>query len=66
MNRIDIIGQNGNDGDHYAMLKNEERTKCEVWSRVMGYHRPVMSFNVGKKQEFKDRKPFTESAIKQK
>lgn len=31
------------------------RTRCEVWSRVMGYLRPVSQWNVGKKQEFKDR-----------
>lgn len=42
-------------------LKDEERTRCEVWTRVMGYHRPVQAYNVGKKQEFKDRKYFTEA-----
>jgi len=25
------------------------RTKCLVYTRVMGYHRPVESFNIGKK-----------------
>lgn len=40
------------------VLKEEERTKCEVWTRVMGYHRPVSQFNKGKKQEFKERKMF--------
>lgn len=43
-------------------LKPEERTRCEVWTRVMGYHRPVSSFNVGKKGEHKERKHFTEGA----
>ena len=33
----------------------EKRTKCTVWSRVMGYHRPVEGFNVGKKGEHKER-----------
>ncbi|WP_028453567.1 anaerobic ribonucleoside-triphosphate reductase [Chitinilyticum aquatile] len=42
-------------------LKDEERTRCEVWTRVMGYHRPVTSFNVGKKGEFAERKFFEES-----
>jgi anaerobic ribonucleoside-triphosphate reductase len=37
-------------------LKDEERTQCEVWTRVMGYHRPTSSFNPGKVSEFKDRK----------
>ena len=32
--------------------------RCEVWSRVCGYFRPVASWNKGKKQEFADRKPF--------
>ncbi|WP_262926920.1 ribonucleoside triphosphate reductase [Cellulomonas soli] len=35
---------------------------CEVWTRVMGYHRPVSSFNVGKKGEHAERTPFQESA----
>ena len=29
--------------------------KCECWSRVTGFFRPVENFNVGKKQEFKER-----------
>jgi len=35
-----------------------ERTKCEVWSRVCGYLRPTISWNDGKREEFKDRKVF--------
>ena len=35
-----------------------ERTKCEVYSRVVGYLRPVSQWHKGKKQEFKDRKVF--------
>jgi len=34
---------------------NQKRTKCEVYSRVVGYLRPVAAWNPGKKQEFKDR-----------
>ena len=41
-------------------LDDNERTTCEVWSRVMGYHRPVSEFNRGKKEEFYERKCFTE------
>lgn len=41
-------------------LNDRERTACEVWSRVMGYHRPVSEFNRGKKEEFYERKCFTE------
>lgn len=33
---------------------------CEVWTRVMGYHRPVSSFNIGKKGEHAERTPFRE------
>ena len=32
--------------------------KCEVYSRVCGYFRPVSNWNKGKKEEFKDRKTF--------
>jgi anaerobic ribonucleoside-triphosphate reductase len=35
-----------------------ERTKCEVFSRVCGYIRPVAQWNVGKAQEFADRTMF--------
>ena len=34
--------------------------KCEVYSRVVGYHRPVDNWNLGKKEEFKDRVAFSE------
>jgi ribonucleoside-triphosphate reductase len=36
---------------------------CEVWTRVMGYHRPVSSFNIGKKGEHQERTPFREPAL---
>jgi len=49
------------------MSKNEilnknqaKRTKCIVYTRVMGYHRPVESFNIGKKAEHKQREYFKE------
>jgi len=28
---------------------------CEVYSRVVGYYRPVQNWNKGKTEEFKDR-----------
>ena len=37
-----------------------ERTKCTVYTRVMGYHRPVETFNLGKKGEFRERRHFSE------
>lgn len=39
-----------------------KRTRCEVWTRVMGYHRPVSHFNIGKKAEHYSRKHFVECA----
>jgi hypothetical protein len=38
----------------------QHRSKCLVYTRVMGYHRPVESFNTGKKGEHRERKHFTE------
>ena len=43
-------------------LDAAERQPCEVWTRVMGYHRPVSSFNIGKKGEFYERTFFQENA----
>ena len=37
-----------------------KRTKCMVYTRVMGYHRPVESFNIGKQGEHKERVSFIE------
>jgi ribonucleoside-triphosphate reductase len=34
--------------------------RCEVWTRVMGYHRPVSSFNTGKQGEHRERVSFRE------
>jgi anaerobic ribonucleoside-triphosphate reductase len=44
------------------MLRDEERQRCEVWTRVMGYHRPVASFNIGKQGEHTQRRFFVERA----
>ena len=41
-------------------LVDSERQRCEIWTRVMGYHRPVSSFNIGKKGEFHERRFFEE------
>lgn len=41
-------------------LDDKERQPTEVWTRVMGYHRPVSEFNKGKKSEYYSRKCFCE------
>jgi hypothetical protein len=46
-------------------LKDEERTRCEVWTRVMGYHRPTSSFNKGKQSEHRERRFFVEDRCSQ-
>ena len=42
-------------------LSDDERQPCEIWTRVMGYHRPVNSFNRGKQGEFHERICFVEN-----
>lgn len=41
----------------------EGRTPCEVYTRVMGYIRPVSGYNPGKRSEFYGRKYFEESKV---
>jgi len=42
------------------IIPPEERTRCEVWTRVMGYFRPIAYFNVGKKKEYEERVNYME------
>lgn len=44
------------------MLPDGERTRCEIWTRVMGYHRPVSAFNPGKQAEHRERRQFRQPA----
>lgn len=46
--------------DEILVKQQHKRTKCVVYTRVMGYHRPVESFNIGKKAEHAQRKQFKE------
>jgi len=32
--------------------------KCEIYARVTGYMRPINNWNVGKKEEFLDRRAY--------
>ena len=41
----------------------EKRTPCEIYTRVMGYIRPVSNYNQGKKSEFYSRKYFEEKKV---
>ena len=41
--------------------ENTQRTPCEIFSRSMGFIRPVSNFNIGKYSEFCERKTFTEA-----
>jgi ribonucleoside-triphosphate reductase len=48
-------------GEHFKCPKCTIEQPCEVYSRIVGYLRPVQQWNEGKKQEFKERKEFKES-----
>jgi anaerobic ribonucleoside-triphosphate reductase len=49
------------DNTNKITLDDSERQRCEIWTRVMGYHRPTDSFNIGKQGEHAERKFFVES-----
>ncbi|MDP2918582.1 MAG: anaerobic ribonucleoside-triphosphate reductase, partial [bacterium] len=40
----------------------QQRTKCEIYSRVVGYLRPVKQWNDGKQAEFAERKEYKVAA----
>ena len=40
------------------IIPREKRQKTEVYSRVVGYLRPVSQWNRGKREEFRQRKTF--------
>jgi len=45
-------------GEHFYCPQCTIKQPCEVYSRVVGYLRPVSQWNTGKQQEFKERKEF--------
>ena len=61
--KLNIKGGEMSREEILKMLEHK-RTKCMVYTRVMGYHRPVESFNIGKKGEHKERKQFKEEKCK--
>lgn len=46
------------DGEHFECPKCTIKQPCEVYSRIVGYLRPVQQWNFGKQEEFKNRKEF--------
>ena len=46
------------EGEHFECPKCTIKQPCEVYTRIVGYLRPVSQFNFGKQQEFKERKTF--------
>jgi len=38
--------------------QNTKRTRCEIYSRVVGYLRPINQWNEGKRAEFDDRQTY--------
>ncbi len=45
-------------GEHFSCPKCTIEQPCEVYSRIVGYLRPVQQYNAGKQQEFKERKEY--------
>jgi len=45
-------------GEHFECPKCTIKQPCEVYTRIVGYLRPVNQWNIGKQEEFKDRKEF--------
>ncbi len=43
------------------VTKETPRQRTEIWSRVMGYFRPITSWNIGKRGEWNERVSFKES-----
>lgn len=59
----DAVRAGATSGDAVLTLSDDERQPCEVWTRVMGYHRPVSSFNTGKQGEYAERTCFAEPTL---
>jgi anaerobic ribonucleoside-triphosphate reductase len=39
-------------------MAKKKRVPCEVYSRIVGYLRPLQNWNKGKRQEFEERQAF--------
>jgi len=52
-----------------AVMKTKQLIKvikAEVWSRVVGYYRPVRDYNLAKKAEYHDRHQMSKDELKMK
>lgn len=47
-------------GSYDPVIADADRQLCEVWTRVMGYHRPISAYNAGKRAEHAERVAFKE------
>jgi len=45
-------------GEHFFCPQCTVKQPCEVYSRIVGYYRPVQQFHIGKQLEFHQRKVF--------
>ncbi len=54
---LNCVSKNSN-----VFLIDSERQPCEIYTRVMGYIRPVSEFNRGKQGEYAERECFQEPA----
>ena len=45
-------------GEHFTCPQCIVKQPCEVYSRIVGYYRPVLQYNVGKRSEYGERKTF--------
>lgn len=55
-----VHGYLSGEHEYCPVCDSSAASKCLVYTRVMGYHRPVESFNIGKKGEHRQRTHFTE------
>jgi len=59
LNPILIDGiKSGKSTDEIMKIFNVHGTECEIYSRVVGFFRPVKMWNAGKQEEYKDRVEF--------
>ncbi len=47
------------DGVSEDKANTTKKVPCEVYSRIVGYLRPVQDWNEGKQQEFAERKTYS-------